>query len=234
MGCASSKGPEDEQLEPDHDSSKDVLESVACIDEQAKRRRSVAHQAPEVDGRKSMTTFDTAKIGVLTRHGIAPTRSATGVTAKAKINQDRGVVCWPFNGSQSQALLCIFDGHGIHGERVSEWCMNQIPTRLEGARDLLSANPSQALSEEVSSGLSSHMLMRHMMGYPKPCAFHCAYHLSARLSDYPNGSSASEPQFVGTRGAWCRHDIQYTLLQRQPTVGGLFRRLPSNNGPGEE
>ena len=116
---------------------------------QEARRRSVVHQAPEVDGRKSVTTFDTARVGVLTRHGIAPARGASGVVSKAKINQDRGVVCWPFNGSHNQALLCIFDGHGMQGERVSEWCMNQIPVRLEAARATLAANPPQALSQTV-------------------------------------------------------------------------------------
>ena len=43
--------------------------------------------------------FDTNLIGTATRHGIAPVRGGGG--AKAKINQDRGLVCHPFNGSMS-------------------------------------------------------------------------------------------------------------------------------------
>ena len=27
--------------------------------------------------------------------------------------------CFPFNGTHNQALLCVFDGHGQAGERVS-------------------------------------------------------------------------------------------------------------------
>ena len=29
------------------------------------------------------------------------------------------MVCWPFNGSYNQALLCVFDGHGSKGEQAS-------------------------------------------------------------------------------------------------------------------
>ena len=54
-----------------------------------------------------------------------------GSGAKAKINQDRGVVCWPFCGSYNEALLCIFDGHGRKGEQVSEYCMTTVPELLE-------------------------------------------------------------------------------------------------------
>jgi len=151
MGCASSKPPDEEDVlppPPAPEVSQPPPESSEEVPQEA-RRRSVAHQAPEVDGRKSVTTFDTARVGVLTRHGIAPARGASGVVSKAKINQDRGVVCWPFNGSHNQALLCIFDGHGMQGERVSEWCMNQIPVRLEAARATLAANPPQALSQTI-------------------------------------------------------------------------------------
>jgi len=113
------------------------------------RRRSVAHQSPEIDAGPVDTTFDEAKVGSLSRHGIAPTRGASGVTSKAKINQDRGVVCWPFNGSYNEALLCIFDGHGMQGERVSEWCMQQIPGRLEAERALLKDDPAACLQKVV-------------------------------------------------------------------------------------
>jgi len=147
MGCGGSKSADDGPS-----SQQQPAPPAPQEDEDAgydNRRRSVAHQAPELDGKKSATTFDTAKIGVLTKHGIAPARGASGVTSKAKINQDRGVVCWPFNGSHNQALLCIFDGHGMQGEKVSEWCMNQIPVRLEAVRGMLASNAPQALSQVI-------------------------------------------------------------------------------------
>ena len=52
--------------------------------------------------RRSSTPFDRARIGTHTRHGIMP--GPRGFSA-AKINQDRGVVCWPFNGSYNQVRL---------------------------------------------------------------------------------------------------------------------------------
>ena len=96
-------------------------------------RRSIVHKAMEVDHHKQMggvhdtnEHFDHMRLCTITRHGIAPARSANA-TSKAKINQDRGCVCWPFNGSHNQALLCIFDGHGMQGEKLSEWCVQEIP-----------------------------------------------------------------------------------------------------------
>ena len=122
-----------------------------------RRRSSISHKAAELDGsgRKVSTTFDSAKICALTCHGIAPARGVSGVSSKAKINQDRGVVCWPFNSSHNQALLCIFDGHGLQGEVVSQWCMTQLPIRLEAVRDVLATNPPRALSETVIDAAST-------------------------------------------------------------------------------
>ena len=37
------------------------------------------------------------------------------------------MVCWPYNNSFNQALLCIFDGHGRNGEKVSEYCTTTVP-----------------------------------------------------------------------------------------------------------
>jgi succinate dehydrogenase hydrophobic anchor subunit len=39
-------------------------------------------------------------------------------TVCAKINQDRGSITYPFMGSATAALLCVFDGHGEHGDKV--------------------------------------------------------------------------------------------------------------------
>jgi protein phosphatase PTC2/3 len=67
----------------------------------------------------------------------------------AKINQDRGVVFWPFNGSCGQALLCIFDGHGSKGEIVSEFCMKTVPELLEAEPDELQADPPGFLTKSI-------------------------------------------------------------------------------------
>lgn len=109
-------------------------EARANSDEMVRNPRlSIKYQAKELSGRgsqgrRSSTPFDRARIGTHTRHGLMP--GPRGFSA-AKINQDRGVVCWPFNGSYNQALLCVFDGHGSKGERASEFCMRTVPELLE-------------------------------------------------------------------------------------------------------
>ena len=114
------------------------------------RRSSVIHRAQEMEEEASETPFDDTVIGLLTRHGIAPARGALG--SKAKINQARGVVCWPFNGSHNQALLCVFDGHGLSGERIAEYCAHEIPMRLEADRAALSIDPVKCLINNVRCG----------------------------------------------------------------------------------
>ncbi len=109
-----------------------TMDEARMSDEVRHVRLSVRYQSKELvsnrASRRSSTPFDRARIGTHTRHGIMP--GPRGFSA-AKINQDRGVVCWPFNGSYNQALLCVFDGHGSKGERASEFCMKTIPELLE-------------------------------------------------------------------------------------------------------
>jgi len=120
-------------------------------------RLSVKYQSRELlDGgnlsrgsrgsRRSSAPFDRARIGTHTRHGITP--GPRGFSA-AKINQDRGVVCWPFNGSYNQALLCIFDGHGSKGEKASEFCMKSMPEMLEANHEALKADPAACLHTQI-------------------------------------------------------------------------------------
>ena len=51
-----------------------------------------------------------------------------GVTHKSMESLDGepdlncGVVCCPFNGSETEALVCVFDGHGTEGGRVASFC----------------------------------------------------------------------------------------------------------------
>ena len=49
----------------------------------------------------------------------------------AKINQDRGGVCFPFMTQQKTALFAVYDGHGQGGELVSQFALHHIPRRLE-------------------------------------------------------------------------------------------------------
>jgi len=129
-------------------------------------RISVKYQAKEMslssrgtNSRRSSQPFDRSRIGTHTRHGLMP--GPRGFSA-AKINQDRGVVCWPFNGSYNQALLCVFDGHGSKGEKASEFCMKSIPDLLEQDSAALQADPAECLTRNVI--LMDEMLLNGEMG----------------------------------------------------------------------
>ena len=50
--------------------------------------------------------------------------SYTGI--HGKINQDRGCVVYPYNGMADEGLFCVMDGHGEHGDKVSEFVMRQV------------------------------------------------------------------------------------------------------------
>ena len=149
MGCTSSKPPAPAGT-PTGKPAPESASSEEGFDELVNRRKSVAVQSAELDGGDDFAqlAFDSSKIGTFTRHGISPMAHGSRV-GKAKINQDRGCVCWPFNGSHNQALLAVFDGHGLSGEKVSEWCMQQIPPRIEAERELLAKDPSACISSVV-------------------------------------------------------------------------------------
>ena len=154
MGCATSKQDAD-PLSPSDSLGKEV--SSRNPSPLKESRSSEVHISPEFDperptrNTKMETAFDPKTVGSYTRHGIAPQRGPQGVVAKAKINQDRGLGCWPFNGSKNQAVMCVFDGHGMQGEKVSEWCTQQIVTRLEEASSQLRADAPKCMSQTVSA-----------------------------------------------------------------------------------
>ena len=67
------------------------------------------------------------RIGTYSSHGLKP-----GANGKAnnKINQDRGLVTYPFNDDEQAALFCVYDGHGANGESVSEYVMWKVQELL--------------------------------------------------------------------------------------------------------
>jgi hypothetical protein len=85
-------------------------------------------------------------LGSHTRHGVVPGPSGS---AYAKINQDRGAVFWPFNDSHNEALLCVFDGHGVAGEKVAEVCIKSIPAVLQERGVQLRPDPIAVLTRTV-------------------------------------------------------------------------------------
>ena len=62
---------------------------------------------------KALLPFTVESVGTYSCHGVEP-GIRQGETS-AKINQDRGCVCFPFGSetaTKTMALMCVFDGHG--------------------------------------------------------------------------------------------------------------------------
>ncbi len=69
--------------------------------------------------------FPDENLGTYSCHGIEPdVTSDTGI--HEKINQDRGCVVYPYNSSSEECLFAVLDGHGEHGDKVSEFTMRQV------------------------------------------------------------------------------------------------------------
>ena len=158
MGCGASKGrppdgPGDDPLlaaqqrknppSPTRDEHGRRV-SVEYVSKELMKHRSTSQVSSMT--RRSSAPFDRDRIGTHTRHGIAP--GPTG-RVKAKINQDRGCVVWPFNGSYDQALMCVFDGHGLNGEKVSEYCVHKVTELLVSDEKALDDNPAEALRRSI-------------------------------------------------------------------------------------
>lgn len=77
-------------------------------------------------------------------HNTYKQEDSTGVCAK--INQDRGCIVYPFMGSATAALLCVFDGHGEHGDSVSNFAMLEMSSRLAVHPSIL-VDPAAALRD---------------------------------------------------------------------------------------
>ena len=181
MGCANTKVAEDPvqgDVADENVSAKQYVDAkspemeklAAEAQEQPEKRLSVRYSAKDSSNRRSSWSrdsapFDKSRVGVFTKHGLRPgPRGAGG----AKINQDRGVVCWPFNDSFNEALLCIFDGHGRRGEEVSEYAMVTVPELLEGDHALLRQDATKCLEANVVK--TDEMLFASALG---PTARNC-------------------------------------------------------------
>eukprot|EP00658_Telonema_sp_P-2_P019697 TRINITY_DN17767_c0_g1_i4.p1 TRINITY_DN17767_c0_g1~~TRINITY_DN17767_c0_g1_i4.p1 ORF type:complete len:305 (-),score=68.12 TRINITY_DN17767_c0_g1_i4:65-979(-) len=83
-------------------------------------------------------------VGTFSNHGIEHDYQFNAVV---KINQDRGSVDSPFIGGDRSALFCVMDGHGKHGDKVSEYCIMNLHEYLyQNESDLLS-DPNKTLIE---------------------------------------------------------------------------------------
>ena len=97
--------------------------------------RRVSYCAPETAAGAVVLPFPKEKIGLNSNHGIKPSGAFSGSTAK--INQDRGLVSYPFCEDPRQMLLAVYDGHGLHGELVSEFASFTYVELLEAEASAL-------------------------------------------------------------------------------------------------
>ena len=169
MGCSSSApGPataDADQSKPDEDNSDFIIEDDPELSAMLLSLKADDHgpstvlcQAAEM-GEPSRSGMDDRVIGTFTRQGAEQGRASLSSAAAPKANQDRGLVCWPFNNSPDEALLCIFDGHGEHGEQVAGWASEEIAGRLEAKRSMLAMDPLRCLKETVVG--MDQALLRH-------------------------------------------------------------------------
>lgn len=164
MGCASGKAAgasADGVVLSLSDRANSALKDGTQSDEVKRRSISITYKAqelrepdaqePEIEGRQS-AIFNEQRIGTSTCHGFMPMPAPgkkKATTSKAKINQDRGLLCWPFCGSYNEALLCVFDGHGSRGEKAAEYCTKTLPQLLADDQDALRADPAACLKANI-------------------------------------------------------------------------------------
>ena len=105
--------------------------------------------------------FSSDILGTYSQHGVEPSNSIYEDEEKDtddfeltvdKINQDRGCVCFPLRkGSADETLLMVLDGHGEHGDKVSEYIMREIVKNLETSESLDSDPPASLVEAFVRS-----------------------------------------------------------------------------------
>lgn len=124
--------------------------------------------------------FSGKQVAVFSAHGIEPhsyiveeepglffsrrTTSKLLTMATQKINQDRGMVAYPYgccDSNRRTAFFAVHDGHGKRGEMVADFVMHQIEGRLRGHKDF-DTNLDKALREtflEVDAAIENRSEM---------------------------------------------------------------------------
>ena len=139
MGICSSKKVPDGALPPGQEVS-----SGASGSPDMKR---MSYSAPETAADGVALPFPSGKIGLNSNHGVKPSGAFGGTTAK--INQDRGLISYPFGSNAHQMLLAVYDGHGLHGELVSEFASYTYVDLLEADAEALKADPSECMQRNM-------------------------------------------------------------------------------------
>lgn len=109
--------------------------------------RRMSYSAPETAAEGVKLPFPDNKIGLNSNHGIKPAGPFNGATAK--INQDRGLISYPLCNNAHQMLLAVYDGHGLHGELVSEFASFTYVDLLEADAEALKADPVECMKRNM-------------------------------------------------------------------------------------
>lgn len=89
---------------------------------------------------KALLPFTVESVGTYSCHGVEP-GIRQGETS-AKINQDRGCVCFPFgsdSATKTMTLMCVFDGHGASPQPLCASCMTRASRRTVALRAVCTA-----------------------------------------------------------------------------------------------
>ena len=89
--------------------------------------------------------FPANVLGTYSCHGIEPSMNDENEVC-GKTNQDRGCIAYPFMGNPKSVLCCVFDGHGEHGDQISNFAMLELPHRL-ALHPQITKDPATALKE---------------------------------------------------------------------------------------
>lgn len=117
------------------------------LGESMKQRRRTAIFASSEIGvvPKAKFPFPVEYMGTYSCHGIEPSLENEDNIIE-KINQDRGCIVHPYHGKEDMALLCVLDGHGRQGDKVSDFVMRQLVFSLD-KNPLLTSQPIEALKK---------------------------------------------------------------------------------------
>jgi len=193
-------------------------------------RHSIAHAPEELASPPSSCASSVAGVskgkladvlGNATRHGVSP--GPRGTTF-AKVNQDRGVAHWPFNSSSNEALFCVFDGHGVGGEKVAEQCMRSLPYGLlqEGLR--LRADPAATIVRAVLQ-MDTEILKRRGGRFATTCGTTATivYLNGTTLWSACVGDSRAVMGY-GANGAICARDLTVDCKPDMPEESERIRK----------
>ena len=102
--------------------------------------------------------FSRGLVSAFSCHGIEPApllRRDIDPGAQDKINQDCATICHPYCADPNCALFTVMDGHGRHGEVVSNAAMEFVVAELE--RRMLDDAPITAALAGTYEGVNAHL-----------------------------------------------------------------------------